>query len=60
MWKRKIQRLLKSGLTQVELADIIDVTQAYISQMANGLKREPSYTIGQKIDAQIALLDRKK
>ena len=60
MWKRKIQRLLKSGLTQVELADIIDVTQAYISQMANGLKREPSYTIGQKIDAQIALLDKKK
>ena len=60
MWKRKIQRLLKSGLTQVELAGIIDVTQAYISQMANGLKREPSYTIGQKIDAQIALLDAKK
>lgn len=57
MWKKKIQRILKSGLTQEELADIIGVTQAYISQMASGLKKSPSYTIGTKIDAQIALIE---
>ena len=60
MWKKKIKRLRKSGLTQAEIADAVGVTQPYISLMEAGLKKCPSYTLGMKIDAQVALLDQRK
>ncbi|MFZ2541098.1 MAG: helix-turn-helix transcriptional regulator [Gallionella sp.] len=59
MWKKKLKKLL-ANMTQTELADLLGLKQPYISQLLNGQVREPSYTIGQKIDARIALLDKKK
>lgn len=59
MWKKKLKKLL-ANMTQTELADLLGLKQPYVSQLLNGYVKEPSYSIGLKIDAQIALLDKKK
>jgi len=60
MWKRKLQRLLKDGSMQIDLAKKLGITQGYLSLMARGFKCNPSYELGQKIDKQIELLDSQK
>ena len=60
MWKRKLQRLLKNGPMQIDLAKKLGITQGYLSLMARGFKCNPSYELGQKIDKQISVLGKNK
>ena len=47
MWQQVITQLLESGFTQTDLSRRIGSSQTYVSEIANGRLKEPSWSRGQ-------------
>ena len=50
-WKKLIQELCASGMTQAEISTEVGLAQASISDIARGRTKAPSWDPGQKIIA---------
>lgn len=48
-WKKLIQDLLDSGLTQVEIGRRVDCSQPTIAALASGAQKEVRWTTGDKL-----------
>jgi predicted XRE-type DNA-binding protein len=52
MWTTLIQEIIDSGLTQVQIADLVHTGQSHISSLLRGERRQPNWELG---DALIRL-----
>jgi hypothetical protein len=48
-WKSLITDLCASGMTQKQIADACNTGQSHISSLANGHRKEPGYTLGDRL-----------
>jgi hypothetical protein len=48
-WKEIVAEILDTGLTQVEVAARCNTTQGHVSSMLRGIKRHPSWELGDKL-----------
>jgi transcriptional regulator with XRE-family HTH domain len=49
MWTSVVAALMRSGLTQSQLAGLCGVAQSTISDLHRGASRSPSFGLGQKL-----------
>lgn len=48
-WKKIIQDLTDSGLTQVQIAESCNTGQSHISALSNGVRRSPNWQLGEAL-----------
>ena len=49
MWNEKLKDLIRSGMTQNQIADAIGTSQSYISSIYTGARKKISWDFGEKI-----------
>jgi hypothetical protein len=50
-WQKLIADLQARGLRQVDIASLCDCRQSTVSDLATGITKEPSFTLGQSLIA---------
>ncbi len=48
-WKKIIQELTDSGLTQAQIAERCNTGQSHISALSNGIRKSPNWLLGESL-----------
>jgi transcriptional regulator with XRE-family HTH domain len=48
-WPSIIQNLIDSGLTQAQIAELVDTGQSHISGLLRGERKQPGWALGDRL-----------